>query len=582
MKELNRLLPYLRQHKAKIIIGFIFVTISNVCSTYVPRIVGQAIDRISRGGFASGEILTDIGLLLLLTAGSGVFMFLTRQTIIVSSRLIEYSLRRDFLYSIERQPMDFFHKNSTGTLMAYSTNDITAAREFLGPAVMYSANTITTFLFVMYFMLGISPVIALLSLTPLPLIAFTTYKIGRKVHVAFKSVQQQFADLSAHAQETYSGIRVVRSYGRENFEAGIFNKMSREYFNKNMKLALYQSSMMPVIMVLVGSSALILLAVGGYGVIHGTLTLGELTQFFIYLTMLIWPFAAIGWITNIVQRASASAARLGSVFDSAPIIKESDEGRIKEHEFKGNIEFQDVMLKYGENLAPALIGVSFKIQVGGSLGIAGAIGSGKTTIINLLTKLHKHDSGNILIDGKDIRDFDIDLLRNNIAVVPQDPFLFSLSITENLKFGKPDAKESEIIEAAEIACLHEEILAFPDGYDTMLGERGITLSGGQKQRAAIARAVLRKPAVLILDDALSSVDTQTEGDIITKLKEFMKGRTTIIISHRLSTVKPADNIIYLKNGSIIENGSHNELIAIGGKYAELYNRQQLEEEIAMI
>jgi ATP-binding cassette subfamily B protein len=579
MKELRRLFPYLIKYKNKLIWGFVFVTISNLSSTYVPRIVGNTIDTISKGSFSMEMLLTEIAKILVLVFFSGFFMFWTRRTIIVASREIEYDLRKDMFDSIKFQTSSFYHRNPTGNLMAYATNDIPAAREFLGPAIMYSANTITTFSFALYFMLSLNPMIALVGLLPLPIVAYVTYLIGQKIHIAFKDVQSQFADLTTLAQESISGVRVVRAYTREIFESFKFAGLSRSYLMKNLRLARLEAFMMPVLMVLVGLSQLSVLLYGGYQVILGKSTLGDLTQFFIYLELLIWPVAAIGWITNLVQRGSASASRLGNLMEQKTVIQDDETTVNNLHIIDGGIKFENVSLKYAESLPLVLKNIDLEIKTGTTLGIVGGIGSGKTSLVNLLPRLFDISEGKILIDGMDIKDYPLEMLRKYIGFVPQISFLFSDTIENNIRFGKPDATFEEIIEAARKCKLDEEVNTFADKYDTLLGERGITLSGGQKQRVAIARAILRNPKILILDDSLSAVDTNTEDFVLRELKSIMKDRTTIIISHRLSSLKHADKIIMLDNGSIIEQGSHDELVALGGRYAEIYKLQQIAQEI---
>ncbi len=579
MKDLKRLLPYIQRYRTRILIGFLFVTIANICATLVPRVVGNTIDLIKEVGFEQEDVLAQIVLIIALTAGSGIFMYLTRKTIIIASRMIEYDLRSDFLYAVQSRPMNFFHENPTGTLMAYATNDITAARDFLGPAIMYTANSVTTFIFALFFMLDINPFLTLLALSPLPVITFLVYKLGKEIHKSFKAVQEQFAEISARSQESFSGVRVVRAYIRENYENSIFKDLSKDYYRKNLRLAKVQASMMPALMVLVGAAQMIVLGYGGWQVMQGTATLGELTQFFIYINLLIWPVAAIGWITNVIQRASASMARLGKIFDEMNISPgETDEG-MEDIEIKGNVKYENVSLSYGEESKPVLKNIDFSLKAGESAGFVGAVGSGKSSIVNLLPRLFDPAQGRILIDGRDINDIPGRDLRRKIAVVPQDQFLFSTTIKENIAFGKADADLDEIRKAAETACLDEEIEKFPDGYETVLGERGISLSGGQKQRLALARAVAKEPAILILDDALSAVDAQTEEKILANLSEFMKNRTTIIISHRINTVQNCDKIYVLDKGRIAERGTHEELILKEGLYYEMYARQKLEDEI---
>jgi ATP-binding cassette subfamily B protein len=507
---------------------------------------------------------------------------MTRQTIIVASRLIEYDLRQDFLYSIEKQSSSFYRKNPTGSLMAHATNDIGAAREFLGPAIMYSANTITAFTFVMYFMLSLDVKLTLLSLLPLPVIAFSVYRIGKKVHLAFKDVQEQFSNLTSHAQESFSGAKIIRSYGREEDERKRFEFLSIDYLKKNVQLARYQSFFVPIIITLIGLSNLIVLAYGGFEVLNGRATLGTLTQFFIYINMLIWPVAAIGWVTNLVQRASASTGRLGKIFDTVPEIKDNEFTDNSIITIKGNIDFNNVSLKYNSNNYYALENINLKIISGTSLGIVGGIGSGKSSLINLLPRFIDVTEGNILIDKTEIKKIPLNVLRKKIGIVPQEPFLFSLSIADNIRFGKPLANDEEVEKFSRIAQLHEDVLTFPNKYETILGEKGITLSGGQKQRLAIARALIKNPSILILDDALSAVDTHTEDNFLKELDSLMIGRTTIIISHRISSVMRCDNIIVLESGKIKEEGNHKNLMQMNGKYAEMFALQQLEEEIEMM
>ncbi|GAB1370029.1 ABC transporter ATP-binding protein [Candidatus Kapaibacterium sp.] len=559
--------------------GFLFVTISNLSSTYVPRIVGGAIDTISKGDFTMEYILLEIAKIITLVFFSGFFMFWTRRTIIVSSREIEYDLRYDMFNSIKDRSSSFYHRNPTGNLMAYATNDIPSAREFLGPAIMYSANTITTFGFALYFMFSLEPTIALVGLIPLPIVAYVTYFIGKKIHIAFKDVQSQFADLTTQAQESISGVRVVRAYTREAFESFRFASLSKDYLMKNLKLARLEAFMMPLLMVLVGLSQLSVLAYGGYLVIEGKSTLGDLTQFFIYLELLIWPVAAIGWITNLVQRGAASASRLGKLMDEESEITNTEDVDEKLMINSGEIIFKNVSHRYDSNLPFVIQDINLSIPNGTTLGIVGSVGSGKTSLINLIPRLFDAVNGKIVIDGLDIKEYSLNSLRSGIGVVSQNTFLFSDTIENNIKFARPDATLEEIINVSKKCKLHDEVLTFQEGYNTVLGERGITLSGGQKQRVAIARALLRNPKILILDDSLSAVDTSTEDFILRELKEYMKDRTTIIISHRISSLKHADNIIVLDHGKIVEQGNHENLIELKGKYSEIYNLQQIEHEI---
>ncbi|HPI20501.1 MAG TPA: ABC transporter ATP-binding protein [Candidatus Kapabacteria bacterium] len=576
MKSLKILLPYLKKYKSILILGFIFVTVSNVCSTTLPRIVGIAIDDITSLTYNTDTIIKDIAIMIGLTAFSGLFMFLTRRTIIVTSRKIEYDMRVDFFKLIADMPLQFFNKNSTGTIISYSTNDIAATREFLGPAIMYTANTVTTFIFSFYYLLSINVSLTFLALIPLPVISILTYIVGRKIHFAFKDVQQQFSVLSSVAQEAFSGIRIIKSFNREEAEGKVFLDESKVYFKKNLRFARIFSVIMPLFLVLVGLSQVIILGFGGQQVIKGTATLGELTQFFIYLNLLIWPIAAIGWITGIIQRAAASASRLELVFNE---LKENSIKEVIKDEIKGDIQFKDICLKYNSDYKYVLKNINFKIKQGESIGIIGKVASGKSSIVMLLQRLYEASSGEILLDGKNIFDFPLRQLRQSIAFVQQEPFLFSATITENLRFAKPDASDEEIRKVCQAAHLLDEIKTFPEQFNTLLGERGITLSGGQKQRLAIARALLKDAPILIIDDGLSAVDTETEKKILNELSKEIRKRTTIIISHRISSIINCDNIIYLENGEILEMGTNQELIENQGKYFEIYESQRIEEEI---
>lgn len=559
--------------------GILFVTISNVCSTTVPRYVGMTIDNLRSAGFHMDGVIENIVYILLLTAGSGIFMFLTRQTVIVASRLIEYNLRNDLLSAIERQDSRFFQKYSTGSLMAHTTNDISAVREFLGPAIMYSANSATTFLFAIGNMISLSPMITLVSLAPLPIMAYGTYLIGKKIHLAFRSVQEQFGAVTTIAQESFSGVRVVRAYNRENYEAEQFTVASKDYAAKSLTLARYQSFLMPSMMFLIGLSNILVLGFGGWQAIHQQTTIGVITQFFIYLNQLMWPVAAIGWVTNLVQRASASTARIGAILDSAPNITD-EKSNVAITKICGSIEFRNVSFRYENANRNSLNNVSLTIPAGGSIGIVGATGSGKTTLANLVPRLFDPTNGEILIDGHPVSTIPLDVLRTNIGIVTQEPFLFSETIEENIRAGNPTARTEDVIEAAKAAQLHNDIHLFPESYQTVVGERGVTLSGGQKQRSAIARALLRKPAILILDDALSAVDTATEHEILEHLRLAMKDCTALIVSHRLSAVQNCDNIVVIDEGTIAEYGTHEELLTVpDGLYAEMWEIQRLEEEL---
>ncbi len=579
--ELRRLLPYLRRYRVRVIWGLVFITISNICSTTIPRVVGAAIDTVKANAFSQEDIGWLIAQILLLTIGSGLGMFATRRTIIVMSRFVEEDLRNDFLAAIQVQAQRFYHDRSTGSLLAHFTNDIGAVREFIGPAIMYTANTITTFLFALSWMISINGWLTLAIVAPVPFIAWATYNLGRKIHERYRTVQEQYEEVTTHAQETFSGVRVIRAYAREHDESERFNTISREYYRKNMTLARINSLMMPSMTVLFNIAYVIVIGVGGYFVVDNQLTVGELTQFFIYLNQLLWPIAAIGWVTGMIQRGAASIGRLGTIMDTVPDIRNTDRTDHKIDHLDGHVRFDHVRLSYADREGITVLNdVSVDIPAGTSLGILGGVGCGKTSLVNLIPRLYDVTSGSVQIDGRDVREIPLEVLRHEIAVVPQESFLFSDTIRGNIAFGNPDATEEQILRASRFAQLDGDIRTLAQGYDTIVGERGITLSGGQKQRTSLARAIACDPKILILDDALSAVDTDTESRILNGLSEVMKGRTTIIISHRISALRACSNIIVMHDGTITEQGTHDELVALGGRYADTFERQLLEQELS--
>lgn len=607
MNAIRSLLPYITKYKWRLIWGLVAITISNVFSVAIPSFIGQTIDSIVgtvkgempatwsqvlqdgvtlAGKVANGvtpvtsDYLLKEGLIIVgLSIGSGVFLFLTRQTIIVLSRLVEYDLRNDFIHHTESLSMGWFNNTPTGDVMALATNDISAVREFVGPAVMYTANTITTFAFVLVMMLALSAKVTLLALLPLPLVSYTVYYLGRKIHTLFGDVQGQYANLTSQAQENLSGVRVVRAYVRETFAISGFAKMSDLYRLKNLNLVKTQALMMPAMIALIGVSQLIVLGVGGAEVIDGRMTIGDITRFFAYISQLIWPVIAVGWVTNLVQRGIASMDRLNKVFAMRPQVADDERTDRAITTIKGKIEFRNVTFRYRPELPDVLKNISFTVESGKTLAIIGRTGSGKTTIVNLIARLYDVTGGEILIDGQPIQSIPLDRLRASIGVVTQETFLFSDTIAGNIRFGRRDASDDEMIGAAKLAQLYENVERFPDRFETVVGERGITLSGGQKQRTSIARAVLRRPSILMLDDALSAVDTETEEEILRGLRGVMRDRTSILIAHRISTVKDADQIIVMDRGEIVERGTHEELLEQKGEYARIYERQLLEAEL---
>jgi ATP-binding cassette subfamily B multidrug efflux pump len=578
LRELKRLLPYLRRYRGKVAWGMVFVTISNICSTTIPRMVGQTIDVIRTTRVGVDDVTMLILQILALTIGSGFFMFATRRTIIVTSRLVEEDIRNDFIASVRTQSQEFFQERSTGSLIAHFTNDVGAVREFIGPAVMYTANTITTFAFALSWMFLLNATLTAAIVIPVPFIAWATYSLGKRIHQSYKRVQEEYELITTHAQETFSGVRVVRAYAREDHESDRFNDFSRSYYQKNMHLARFQSLMMPSMTVLFNISYIVVIGVGGWQVMQQALTVGQLTQFFIYLNQLLWPIAAIGWVTGMIQRGAASIGRLGAIIDAVPTIRDTERTQSSITSLHGGIAFEHVSVRYGDSTV--LNDVSVAIPAGTSLGIVGLVGSGKSSFIDLIPRLSEVTDGVVRIDGHDVRTIPLTTLRGTIAMVPQESFLFSDTIRNNVRFARATATDDEVRAAADVAQLTGDIASLVNGFETVVGERGITLSGGQKQRTALARAILADPRILILDDALSAVDTDTEERILRGLRGVMRGRTTILISHRISTVKDCDQIIVLHHGAVAERGDHASLLALQGFYATMYERQLLEEELS--
>lgn len=585
MRSLLRLVPYLRRYKKALLAGVLTVIGSNIFNVLQPKFLGFAVDTLSHGiaegSLHTSEILLWAGLIVLFALIAGFLTYLTRQTIIVTSRHIEYDLRNDFLQHIQTLDYAYFQNTPTGDLMAHATNDINAVRNVLGPGIMYPTDTLLTFTMVLVMMFTSNWRLTLIALIPLPLVSYGMFRVGKYIHGKFTERQEQFSKLTTHAQETFSGIRVVQSYVREAFFEQQFDALSTEYFRKNMKLAFYQALLWPLLFTLVGISLLLTLYVGGLQVIHSEISLGTLTAFITYLSMLIWPMVAFGWVTNILQQGAASMERLGAIFDTQPAIRDTALTNNEITELQGTIEFRNVTFSYPNSTRQVLKGISFLLPAGSTLAIVGRTGSGKTTLINLIPRLYDPTSGEIFIDGHPIQTIPLNTLRKFISLVPQETFLYSDTIAANIQYGacNDNCSEQELQRVVELAHLTPDIDSFPMKLQTLIGERGITLSGGQKQRVSIARALIRNPRILILDDALSAVDTYTEDRILHHLRDETRGRTCIIVSHRISTVKDADRILVLDDGSIVESGTHSELLALNGFYAELYRKQLLEEEL---
>jgi len=541
----------------------------------------DSIDALQTDG--TSELLLNYGLLIIgISVISGIFRFMIRQTIIVVSREIEYDLRGDFWSHIQKLPLRYFQNNSTGNIMAHATNDINAVRTFVGPAVMYTTDTLVILILVLTLMFSLNLSLTIYALLPLPFLSYAVYKVGKKIHQKFTIIQEKFAELTTMAQENFSGIRIVKSYAREESEMGRYAKESKDYLKKNMNLVKTQALIMPILFLITGISTVIVIWAGGTKVINTEMTLGELTAFVVFLGFLIWPMIAFGWVTNIVQQGEASMKRLNKIFAEPYEIDDSSETDFSIKELKGDVEFRNVSFRYGDNLPFILKDINLKIPRNSTLAIMGYTGSGKTTFVNLIPRLYDCTSGDVLIDGVYLRKIPLNLLRTNVGLVQQESFLFSDTVMNNLSYGSRKDENKRILEAASIAQFDGDVQSFPQKYETIVGERGITFSGGQKQRASLARALSIDPKILILDDSFSAVDTHTEEEILKRIKEFMKARTTIIISHRISTVKDADNIIVLSDGKIAEQGTHDELVELGGIYADLHKKQLLEKELEEI
>jgi ATP-binding cassette, subfamily B, multidrug efflux pump len=578
MRSLFILKPYFLRYKKTIAIGLTSIFLSTGFGVIVPVIVRDAIDGL-RSSVSGTSILQYAAELILLSLLSGLFLYITRQTIIVVSRRIERDMSTDFITHIHGLSLRYFQNTSTGDIMAHATNDIGAVRMFVGPAIMYSTETVLTFIIILAMMISIHPLLTLLSLLPLPLISYIVSRIGKSIHKQFEDIQGYYSKLTTRAQESIAGIRVVKAYLREAYEASLFHFMSEEYRSKNMKMVRIQAFMMPALVFLIGTSLIVVIWKGGAEVINHKLTVGQLTQFIIYLGMLIWPMIAIGWVVNIIQRAAASMERLQTVLRLVPEIGPTPYTNAAITGLRGEIQFENVSFRYGDTLQPVFEHISFHVPAGSTLAIIGLTGSGKSSLVNLLPRLYDASEGRVRIDGHDVRAIPVEVLRRNISYVTQETFLFSDSLQNNIAFSNEHANLEEVRNAAAIAQIDDEILDFPDQYETVLGERGITLSGGQKQRVSLARAVLRDPAILILDDALSAVDTNTEEKILQQLRGVTASRTCILISHRISTVKNADQIIVLHEGAILEQGTHDTLVERDGLYAQLYRKQLLSDEL---
>ncbi|TAE46743.1 MAG: ABC transporter ATP-binding protein [Cytophagales bacterium] len=592
MHVLSTLNKYFFKYKWLLFWGTIFTIISNVFSIMPGPLVRYAFDLIERSikeynlhtnNAEKQRILFDAfaysvlvygGLIVLMAVIKGVFLFFMRQTIIVMSRHIEYDMKNEIYAHYQKLPLSFYRKNNTGDLMARISEDVGQVRMYVGPAIMYGINLVTLLVMVISFMFFIDAKLSFYALLPLPILSISIYYVSNQVNQQSTKLQKSLSNLSNFVQQSFSGVRVIKAYSRELDSVDNFAKESEVYKQEAVKLSYIEALFYPFMLALVGLSTILVIYVGGIEVINGKITSGVIAEFIIYITMLTWPVTAIGWITSIAQRASASQVRINEFLNTKNDII-SEKNLIKEIE--GKIIFKNVTLTYPDTNITAIKNINFEIRAGENLAILGTTGSGKSTIANLIARMYDVSEGEILIDGHNIKDFDVTNLRQQIGYVPQDVFLFSDSIKNNLTFGSPTIAEEQIIQAAKDADLYQNIMDFPEQFETKIGERGITLSGGQKQRLSMARAIIRNPKILMLDDSLSAVDTKTENIILNNLKRIMQNRTSIIISHRVSSAKLASKIIVLDEGKIVEMGTHEELIANNGAYKELYEKQLVTE-----
>ncbi len=578
-KAIRQLSPYLRRRGGQASLGLGSLLAKDVFSAALPLVIGSGIDALTHG-FRLETLLKFAAMLVGLSLAKGLFQYWMRVILIGVSRDVEYDIRNDLFAALVRLAPDFYGRWRTGDIMARSTNDLNAVRMMLGPGVMYWTETIFTFLFSIAVMARVDWRLTLLALLPAPLVSLAVIYFGSRIHMRFEKIQAMFSDISSRVQENLSGVRVVRAYAQEAAEMRRFETLNLEYIRENLGLARLSSLFMPLLQALIGLTFLIVLWAGGRQLLAHRITLGNFVMFNTYMGTLVWPMIALGWVVNLMQRGTASWERISQLLDEKPSIAAPARPLQLKQPVRGELKFENVEVRFGA--ARALDGVNLRVEGGSTVAIVGHTGSGKTTLANLIPRLLDPTSGRVTIDGVDVRDLDPEALRREIGFVPQETFLFSATLGENIAWGVRGATRDQILWAAELAGLGPDLDSFPDGLATMVGERGLTLSGGQKQRVAIARAVLRNPRILILDDALASVDTITEERILNGLAEVMRGRTTILISHRVSTVRQADKIFVLEHGTIVERGSHAELVAGGGYYADLYRRQLLEEELESI
>ncbi|MDQ2834673.1 MAG: ABC transporter ATP-binding protein/permease [Acidobacteriota bacterium] len=577
LERLQPLTPYLRRYWKSLAWGGVAVVLYNAIKVMIPLVIGHAIDDMQHG-LTEAKILHHGLRLLVIAVFSAVFLYTTRQVIIGASREIEFDLRNDLFANLERQSTEFYHTHRTGDIMARTTNDLNAVRQLLGPAIMYSANTFVFTAAALPFMYRISPKLTFFAFVPLPMASILVQYFGARIHRRFERIQAMFSDISAKAQENFSGARLIRAFAQEDAEIASFETANREYIKRSLHLVRLMAMLWPTLEFVLGLSLMITLLVGGHEVVSHRISVGQFTAFNVYMVQLTWPMIAVGWVVNLFQRGTASIVRIDELLKQQPSITDAPTAR--DTSVGGHIEFRNLNFAYPGG-PPVLQNVNLEIPAGSSLAIVGPTGSGKSTLVGLIPRLHDASVGEVLIDGKPIRDFELAELRRSIGFVPQETFLFSDTIRQNIAFGKPDAFAQQVTDAATTAHIATEIQEFPRSFETLVGERGVTLSGGQKQRTAIARAVIRDPKILILDDALASVDTYTEERILRGLREGMGARTTVFISHRISTARNADRIAVLVAGRIAELGTHEELLARNGYYTSLFEKQRLEEELSV-